>query len=113
MAGHLSGPELLRMTTKQDEWVGEAACAGTDTELFFIEPYDRGEAVKRRRRQAATLCNGSSWPGGSTPPCPVRRQCLEWALEAGYPGYWGGTTKTERDAIRRDRAASARQGVTA
>lgn len=32
--------------------------------------------------------------------CPVRRQCLEWALETHQPhGVWGGLDEQERERL--------------
>ena len=43
---------------------------------------------KGYERSAAEVCNGSYREGK---PCPVRRQCLEFALENGFKtGVWGG-----------------------
>jgi hypothetical protein len=37
--------------------------------------------------------------------CPVRRSCLAYALSEGEDyGIWGGTTDTQRDALRLDLA---------
>ncbi|MDX3568718.1 WhiB family transcriptional regulator [Streptomyces sp. ID05-47C] len=34
--------------------------------------------------------------------CPVRARCLEWALETDQSlGVWGGTSETERCALKR------------
>lgn len=34
--------------------------------------------------------------------CPVREECLTWALDRPEEhGYWGGTTPNERDKLRR------------
>jgi WhiB family redox-sensing transcriptional regulator len=34
--------------------------------------------------------------------CPVAQQCLDWAVAVGQlDGIWGGTTESERRAIRR------------
>ena len=32
-------------------------------------------------------------------PCPVKRECLEYALLYKEHGIWGGTTETDRDQI--------------
>ena len=41
--------------------------------------------------------------------CPVRIECLEYALEAGEQhGVWGGTSERERRRIRRARAKANR-----
>jgi WhiB family redox-sensing transcriptional regulator len=42
--------------------------------------------------------------------CPTRDRCLQWALDANeIHGVWGGTTPSERSALRR----SGRQAVGA
>ena len=39
--------------------------------------------------------------------CPVRRECLEWALDNDEKwGVWGAKTPSERDAILRNRRAA-------
>ncbi|MFD7550560.1 WhiB family transcriptional regulator [Streptomyces sp. NPDC059816] len=76
------GPRTLGDQTWQDQ----AACrTGTEPELFFPEPdeIDRIQAAK-------TLCA----------QCPVRRTCLDAALENGdRDGIRGGLTEEERDAL--------------
>lgn len=32
--------------------------------------------------------------------CPVRVECLVWALEAGENGVWAGTTRSQRNQLR-------------
>jgi hypothetical protein len=56
-----------------------------DTELFFPE----GTPTREARRACAS--------------CPVVSQCLEYALDWGVIGIWGGTTMRERRKILRDR----------
>lgn len=74
------------------DWVEQAACAGVDPDLFFP---DRGASRAAARR----VCAG----------CPVRAECLEYALEAGEKfGVWGGTSEKERRAMRRQRLAVRR-----
>lgn len=69
------------------EWFDEAACAGVDLEVFFPE---RGRSVG-----AKMLCKG----------CPVRDECLQYALDGDLEGYWGGTSTRERKQLRRQQAA--------
>jgi WhiB family redox-sensing transcriptional regulator len=70
-------------------WRVGAACRDADPELFFPEG-TMGPAI-----EAAT---GAKRICGS---CPVRRQCLEWALRHGADfGVWGGRTEDERRAPR-------------
>ncbi|MFF7713463.1 WhiB family transcriptional regulator [Streptomyces sp. NPDC007988] len=65
--------------------LSEAACAGTDTEVFFDGTPTATETAKR-------TCMG----------CPVRTACLELALERGERfGIFGGLTADERRALRR------------
>jgi WhiB family redox-sensing transcriptional regulator len=73
-------------------WTGYAAChvPGVDPELFFPLA-DAGPALPRVAA-AKRICAG----------CPVRVNCLGWALRAGEPaGIWGGTTPEERRGLRR------------
>jgi WhiB family redox-sensing transcriptional regulator len=73
-------------------WWAEAACRGTDPELFFP---DGGSTSSSRRQEARAkeICAS----------CPVSRQCLVWALGTGQPaGVWGGATESERRALARN-----------
>jgi hypothetical protein len=71
-------------------WMAEAACAGTDTNLFFPGPN-----AKADQAAAKAVCAG----------CPVRDPCLAEALygpQAGSDdaGVFGGTTPAERARLR-------------
>jgi WhiB family transcriptional regulator, redox-sensing transcriptional regulator len=76
----------------------QAACQAAP-ELFF--PVAMGGAGLAEITRAKAVCSR----------CPVRRQCLDYAIETGQShGVWGGTTVDERRAIARRRArALARQ----
>ncbi len=69
-------------------WADHAACRTENPELFFplaIEPYSW--QVKRAKQ----VCGG----------CPVRRDCLTYALESAQKyGVWGGATEEERRRLR-------------
>lgn len=79
---------LTRTSASSDSWKADGLCAQADPEIFF--PLKGGST-----RQAKLICQG----------CPVREQCLEWAMATGEPdGIWGGTSPRER---RKLRAASA------
>jgi WhiB family redox-sensing transcriptional regulator len=68
-------------------WVEDAICPQTDPEMFFPS---RGGPTKDAKR----VCG----------MCPVRAQCLEWALEdPDLDGIWGGTSYRERQALRKTR----------
>ena len=81
-------------------WQQYGACLDHDPELFFPIG-DTGPALTQLD-QAKAVCAG----------CPVRCLCLEWALLAGINyGVWGGTSETERLALKRRNGASM-QGHT-
>ncbi len=68
-------------------WAAHASCRRVDPELFFSDEGDVGFALR--------VCEG----------CPVREECLEWALVTGASyGVWGGTTEEERRQLRRPEA---------
>ena len=61
-------------------------CVGRDTNLFFPDgPYNRFEV-----KFAKDLCA----------VCPVRAQCMDYALRHDEVGIWGGTTERERKKIK-------------
>lgn len=71
------------------DWMDSGDCASTDPELFFPE---KGGTVRQPKR----VCAG----------CPVKDECLEYALDNGEThGIWGGYTAMERRPMRRERAA--------
>lgn len=66
------------------EWVEEALCAQTDPELFFPE---KGGST----RQAKEVCAR----------CPVRPECLEYALENNERfGIWGMASERDRRKLQ-------------
>ena len=63
-------------------WDVEAACQSADPELFFPSS-PRGNSFLATQA-AKRVCRG----------CPVRTQCLEFALEARLEhGVWGGADR--------------------
>lgn len=71
------------------DWRDQAACAGTDPDVFH--PPD-GAAGREIAKQARALCTA----------CPVRVDCLATAIaEAEDRGIWGGCTERERRVIAR------------
>jgi WhiB family redox-sensing transcriptional regulator len=64
-------------------WQSQAACRGADPALFFPETEEGAEPAR-------AICR----------TCPVRVECLAFALEAGERfGVWGGMTERERAAL--------------
>jgi len=79
-----------------DEWRDRAACRSEDPDLFF--PIGTSGPSLLQTEQAKAVCRR----------CPVREECLRWALDTGEcMGVWGGTSEMERRALRRRQRASA------
>jgi WhiB family transcriptional regulator, redox-sensing transcriptional regulator len=73
-----------------DDWRQRAACRDQDPELFF--PLSEMGPGARQAERAKSVCAR----------CPVRAECLGYALDNGLDhGIFGGTTETERRALRR------------
>jgi hypothetical protein len=80
--------ELL--LAKNRPWAEQAHCAQTDPESFFPE---KGQNTHRPSAEAKAIC----WGG-----CPVRAECLQWAMENNERyGVWGGYTEQERHRLRK------------
>ena len=76
----------------ETEWMAEGNCASRPPSLFF--PSD-GVGVDAARR----ICN----------ECPVKDQCLEYALENRIDhGVWGGTSERERRRLLKARSDRAK-----
>src|SRR6266566_1570875 len=77
----------LNGDSRATAWMSRAACTQADPEIFFPAPGDEvGEA------KAKAVCRA----------CPVRSECLAYAVVHGIDdGVWGGTSEERRRAIRR------------
>jgi WhiB family redox-sensing transcriptional regulator len=85
---------LPRPAVPIGSWVRRGLCAGADPEIFF-PPRRPGRADAAKAVCAA---------------CPVRRECLRYALRAPEEhGVWGGLDEPERAEIRRRRREAARK----
>jgi|LakMenEpi03Aug12_release.lakeMendotaPanAssembly.Ray.scaffolds.fasta_scaffold886794_2 WhiB family redox-sensing transcriptional regulator len=71
---------LVREIPSMD-WSSEAECATADPEMFFPSDF-------QQELQALSLCH----------TCPVKKECLVWALFYEEKGIWGGTTERMRAA---------------
>jgi WhiB family redox-sensing transcriptional regulator len=80
-------------------WQLEAACRGEDASLFFAPNYfEKREEKLAREAKAKAFCAR----------CPVREECLEYALRIREPhGIWGGMNEFERRQLLRERALRA------
>jgi WhiB family transcriptional regulator, redox-sensing transcriptional regulator len=80
-----------------DDWRDMAACRSEDPDLFF--PIGTSGPALLQMEQAKAVCRR----------CPVRERCLHWAMNTGEcMGVWGGTSETERRALRRRQRTAAR-----
>jgi WhiB family transcriptional regulator, redox-sensing transcriptional regulator len=71
-------------------WQSRAACLDCDPDLFF--PIAPSGPALRQIEQAKAVCAR----------CPVRRECLQYALATRQVhGVWGGTSEEERQQLRR------------
>lgn len=96
-----AGMMLFRTRRVDDQWrdsawTTSAVCRDVDPDMFFTD-----------EENAVAVCGS----------CPVRGDCLVWALESrAYDGVYGGFTAVERDQLRRRHGrvgllALARAGV--
>lgn len=73
------------------DWRTEAMCAQTDPDIFFLDKGGDGGGI------AKAFCK----------PCPVRYQCLRFAMEQGIDqGIFGGLSPNQRRKLRRNQGAS-------
>jgi len=75
-------------------WMTGGLCAQTDPEAFFPE---KGVSSA----EAKSICTG----------CPVIAECLQYALEHGETGVWGGTSERQRRKMLREQAAGEEQSA--
>lgn len=70
----------------QERWWLRGACRGMDVAIFFpVSKHDVDTPM------ALMTCRG----------CPVRRQCLEYAVSIpSLDGIWAGTSDRDRERIR-------------
>jgi WhiB family redox-sensing transcriptional regulator len=72
------------------EWLDRALCAQVGAD-FWVPEHGKSDIEAKR------ICNGR--PGVA--PCPVRAECLEWALANDEAwGVFGGKSPAERRKLR-------------
>jgi WhiB family transcriptional regulator, redox-sensing transcriptional regulator len=78
-------------------WRAFARCSKTDPDLFFA-------VGAEEHRRAKEICRD----------CPVRRECLAYAMDAPIDhGIWGGMTERERRRYRRRAGAAGWRSILA
>ncbi|HWC11606.1 MAG TPA: WhiB family transcriptional regulator [Acidimicrobiales bacterium] len=78
-------PGLAALIPPRPRWMARASCRGMAPATFFPS---RGEATDEAREVCAA--------------CPVRAECLAYAVAEDMEGVWAGTSKRERRAMRRE-----------
>ena len=83
-------------------------CAQSDPEAFFPKDYfdetpngDPRSSSYENERMVKEICNN----------CPLKFECLLYAIQTGQHGIWGGTTERERKELRRGRATKLRKSL--
>jgi WhiB family redox-sensing transcriptional regulator len=73
------------------EWQQHGLCRATDSAVFFPPAhFEHKPEREAREAKAKAICMR----------CPVRVECLEWALAVREPhGVWGGHSESERKQI--------------
>lgn len=71
-----------------EAWQVKAACRGPQAAVFFPPAIaERKDQKEEREQRAKSICA----------TCPVKRPCLDYALEIREPhGIWGGLNELER-----------------
>lgn len=67
-------------------WMKNALCPNYDPDLWH-PPYDAPSST--------------AYPKSICRRCPVMGECLDWALNHGENGVWGGTSEADRRALKR------------
>lgn len=84
--------EMDPLYDNDTSFFADANCKGMPSDRFFIEP--------RTPQQHILIAEAKQVCG----LCPVRKRCLEFALNNYiHHGIWGGYTTRQRRGIRRDR----------
>lgn len=73
-----------------DDWRHKSICRDEDPELYY--PIGTSGPALLQIEQAKATCRR----------CPVKDECLQFALDAGIDtGIWGGLSEEERRAVKR------------
>lgn len=81
---------LMEIVVPVGPWVIDARCAEVGGDLWYATNTKGGPT--RENLMAKRICDD----------CPVKQQCLDWALENNERyGIWGGATPRERRGMRK------------
>jgi WhiB family transcriptional regulator, redox-sensing transcriptional regulator len=101
--GKAARPRQVATHSWEYGWQWRAACRGEDSSLFFAPNHPETREEKTiRERQAKGICAR----------CPVRIECLEYAIRIREPhGIWGGLNELERRILIRERERGSLRDV--
>ena len=66
----------------------QANCIGIDVDMFFTE---EGSSTFQEENFLKRVCAA----------CPVKSECLDYALNNAVLGWWGGTSEYQRKRLRK------------
>jgi WhiB family redox-sensing transcriptional regulator len=91
----------LRPVTDQPQWMEHAKCNTYPVHNYDVfHPDPDVISVHDAHAAAKQICTGTR--DGTIRPCPVRAQCLRYALDnREMHGVWGGWTAKQRDDFLR------------
>lgn len=97
--------EQLEKKALSQSWRDNAKCVGLDTQAFY--PVRDKDTYTGIAKYSKGVCKGKDGKA----PCPVRKQCLLYAILLNEEhGIWGTCSHRERNAIER-KAAKKNQPV--
>ena len=74
--------------------IEKGLCATEDPDLWFPEFDERTADYAHQADEAKEICA----------VCPIKSECLDYALTYEEYGIWGGATPSERRQIRKEEA---------
>lgn len=77
------------------DWQDEAACAGYPSEMFFTSQGTSPSA------DVTQLCNS----------CPVKQECLDYAIKTHSYGIWAASTMQDRIKLKRMTQRGRREAI--
>lgn len=87
------GPQVVPLVGDATmPWSQRAACKAEGVPTWMFYP---GLGDNETLNRAKAVCR----------TCPVQAACLQWAVDNGEPGVWGGTSERQRRPLRRGKTA--------
>jgi WhiB family redox-sensing transcriptional regulator len=81
---------------RDTDWMRRAACRGMDTSAIFFDGPDTPPRAKKNDT-TRRVCIA----------CPVKVECLEFAIENNESGVWNHTNEVDRRNLRSQKRAKA------